>query len=1305
MSSRPLASNTFSVSLQSTRFPAPLEDEFPQIDTRSFEQNLQYTAKVASVLWFVSESLRKERRWSHLFEYDVFGVLTEIGLFHPSSVLAQLRTAGMKETDKAWPIVAVLSRVDRWLVRLDRCAHPMAEEVKGLIHHTLSHSLRLSRQQLNRLAGHQKGPDGRTLGEVLSGFHHRWGALNEAEDRARYVEMHNEGSVSSAEMLEHIWRRCVADVAYLREGMKPCCDKALTQQGHDPAVALLVTFLKLSERVQALINRFGAKHRDHYYFDLLKLDLEQARPQQVIAQCHLKPTVKALNFDADVAFYAGPSKDCAAMTLVAPAFMSQAEVSTVKSLHLERDPYISPECLLGFATRMKQSRLSSDGAEPISLFGCQVDAHEEDDRDTLEVGFAIAADDFYLGSGVRAVELELSLKDPFESDTTLQALVSDDSLDKQQRVPVIVSRTLELLGFSLSVSCDDISREILAHAGDLALSRLGGGGGARLKKQLLMTIIRLSDDPDDLRAVMGKLLSYHWLSGLSWLEPAEAAEMSALILKKTNTQVEHFFCADHMVSALANLFVVELTGAYGWITADQTLTQMKVPQGEHFTLNIRVQLPQSAAPIVAFDSQVHSGEPMVAQPIFKACLNTVESLYGFSLLDGLVLSAVDIHVQVTKAKEYTAFNEFGRIDITKPYLPFGPIPHSDSFFVMGSYEAALKPVVELSSTIKWQGLPTGNGGFADYYKTYGLNIDNASFRVMASAQVNNHWLDGESRPLFGTELSSGRLSARSVIAFPNEVVVSPVESMTQEMFSQSPHHKNGYYQVRLTAPEFGFGHERYNSVVANHVSTAFRKKQIVELPPAPISPTIEALSVSYRSHQQLNIDKLATDPELSLRLFHIKGDSIWPMVSEPLKYGYSLLPRFKGEGALYIGLAAKVAPSAISLYFDLKQDSQLVGESLQQAIHWQTYTRRGWLSLDERQIVSDGTDYLTRAGVVSLQLPADLARVASEVPKDLFWIRVLTTQNCEGFPSLQRVVANCMALETRAPQGDDVALDAPLATRPKMAQISTVSIVHRTVVERRQDDKRAKITATCEFLRHKRRPVTPWDFERMVLEAFPEVYLAKCFPHAQYDSLSPKPGHILLVVVPYLSPGADPSQGVCANANLLEQVSQYLLAHCAPGIRLRVVNPIYERVQVRCSVVLNELNHNGSGIERLNQDLCHYFNIWKNYRKNIGFGWQLSNELLAGFIGQRPYVQGVSGLSLVHISELGVRHYVLNDTAEGEPSKVFSRYPWSLPLPDKQHVIELISANISRPPRPVGISDMAIGKSLILESEEHGETR
>jgi hypothetical protein len=342
---------------------------------------------------------------------------------------------------------------------------------------------------------------------------------------------------------------------------------------------------------------------------------------------------------------------------------------------------------------------------------------------------------------------------------------------------------------------------------------------------------------------------------------------------------------------------------------------------------------------------------------------------------------------------------------------------------------------------------------------------------------------------------------------------------------------------------------------------------------------------------------------------------------------------------------------------------------------------------------------------VSLQLPADLARVASEVPKDLFWIRVLTTQNCEGFPSLQRVVANCMALETRAPQGDDVALDAPLATRPKMAQISTVSIVHRTVVERRQDDKRAKITATCEFLRHKRRPVTPWDFERMVLEAFPEVYLAKCFPHAQYDSLSPKPGHILLVVVPYLSPGADPSQGVCANANLLEQVSQYLLAHCAPGIRLRVVNPIYERVQVRCSVVLNELIHNGSGIERLNQDLCHYFNIWKNYRKNIGFGWQLSNELLAGFIGQRPYVQGVSGLSLVHISELGVRHYVLNDTAEGEPSKVFSRYPWSLPLPDKQHVIELISANISRPPRPVGISDMAIGKSLILESEEHGETR
>src|SRR5690606_38307786 len=54
-----------------------------------------------------------------------------------------------------------------------------------------------------------------------------------------------------------------------------------------------------------------------------------------------------------------------------------------------------------------------------------------------------------------------------------------------------------------------------------------------------------------------------------------------------------------------------------------------------------------------------------------------------------------------------------------------------------------------------------------------------------------------------------------------------------------------------------------------------------------------------------------------------------------------------------------------------------------------------------------------------------------------------------------------------------------------------------------------------ERLRHKQRAVSPWDYERLILEAFPEIYKVKCIPHARPgNELSP--GHVMLVPVPDL---------------------------------------------------------------------------------------------------------------------------------------------------------------------------------------------
>src|SRR5690606_13831713 len=52
-----------------------------------------------------------------------------------------------------------------------------------------------------------------------------------------------------------------------------------------------------------------------------------------------------------------------------------------------------------------------------------------------------------------------------------------------------------------------------------------------------------------------------------------------------------------------------------------------------------------------------------------------------------------------------------------------------------------------------------------------------------------------------------------------------------------------------------------------------------------------------------------------------------------------------------------------------------------------------------------------------------------------------------------------------------------------------------------------------ERLRHKNRAITLWDYEHLILQAYPEVYKIKCLNHTSATSFV-SPGDVLLVVVP-----------------------------------------------------------------------------------------------------------------------------------------------------------------------------------------------
>src|SRR6185436_206136 len=108
---------------------------------------------------------------------------------------------------------------------------------------------------------------------------------------------------------------------------------------------------------------------------------------------------------------------------------------------------------------------------------------------------------------------------------------------------------------------------------------------------------------------------------------------------------------------------------------------------------------------------------------------------------------------------------------------------------------------------------------------------------------------------------------------------------------------------------------------------------------------------------------------------------------------------------------------------------------------------------------------------------------------------------------------------------------------------------------------------TSERLRHKNRAVTGWDFERVVLENFPEIFKIKCLAHT-HDGEFFQPGNVQFVVVPdwRKRPTGNPLQPKVSR-NKLREISDFINNnYVSTFAQVNVSNPNYETLLVDCKV-------------------------------------------------------------------------------------------------------------------------------------------
>ncbi|MEY2632712.1 MAG: hypothetical protein RIR00_1366, partial [Pseudomonadota bacterium] len=544
-------------------------------------------------------------------------------------------------------------------------------------------------------------------------------------------------------------------------------------------------------------------------------------------------------------------------------------------------------------------------------------------------------------------------------------------------------------------------------------------------------------------------------------------------------------------------------------------------------------------------------------------------------------------------------------------------------------------------------------------------------------------------------------------------------------YAYSPQATSGFLRLSLTAPDQAFGHLLHPQLLTAAMSRNARLESLgplrrllernapAPLPNPPYTPSLGGLSLNYSASLRIPVHQ-SSHSDSSDRLYHLH-----PFGVETLRLATSsdttLLPRLSHDANLLLGLDAEALSGPLSLYFHLRDDSSLDMDSPPVRCQWFLLQPQGWQPLESFRILSDTTRGFLRSGIIRLDLPPSQGQDNRTMPGGLHWLRLSTHDDTAGLCSVHSVQPHGLKVVRvlESPRIGPTVLPAGSIVAPErsIAGLAAVSQPGDSFGGSPEEDLTALTLRASERLRHKQRAITPWDYERLVLQRFPRLHKVKCFAHTRFHpdpAARHAPGHVLLLVIPRRLEQQEVSEGLRANALVLKEIQSYLQPLCPAGVTLDVRNPVFEHIQVRTGVQFHDASRHGQWLKLLNRAISEFISPWSQQGNTANFGWSLHSQELQGHLQGLPFVEKVWGLSLLRVVESRPEFFLLDDTARPAGtaaatgfSSLHPLYPWSIAIPFRHHLIETGDTLPSAPgntdgPWPTGISRLQIGQTFVL---------
>ena len=799
---------------------------------------------------------------------------------------------------------------------------------------------------------------------------------------------------------------------------------------------------------------------------------------------------------------------------------------------------------------------------------------------------------------------------------------------------------------------------------------------------------------------------------------------------------------DAVNKAFKDSFNIALTTETSWYDVNEYyLTNSLIDGGiDDNCIIVSFRLSAEVESVVAFNSEIHGEQFNTELPVLLFTVNNDAYVNPFSLFQDLVFERIRIEVDVRDVKNLNIYNNHGQLSPGSPFYIFGPLPSTGAFFIAGNWEVSRKYVTGFNLNIEWGGLPENPGGFESYYREYENDVDTDSFKARVAILKDGKWFPREETqqkkvPLFEENRQSILKKNICIDGAGFEFCKPSGQKIREDQFAYGVKTKSGFFKFTLDEPDGAFGHDVYPMKLAGRLAAnarikkAFKKKMI---PPKPYSPLVNSITADYSAETIIDLENRSvfSDDSWSEKVFHI-----FPKGSELIYPGNSgrdtfLIPVEEFDGNLYIGISGENIAGILTLFFHMNDDSLLNTDTLPPVRRWFYLSSNRWLEFRNFDVLTDSTNGFLSSGIITLNIPPDINTDNTIMPEGLYWLRVSAQRPKEGRADFQRTMRRLCSLnsvtphavmatfqnkenslshlEKGLPAGSITQLKSSLAGIGKIRQ-TTSGFGGATNENSLQMCRRFS-----ERLRHKNRASVPYDYERMILQKFPEIFKVKCFSNMTSENLC-RPGHVLIVVIPFVNDKAASLNNMSmVNSLVLREIKSFCEKFSSPFVRLEVRNPVYEKVQVRCSVRFKSGKAGGYYVKKLNHDINDYLSPWCETGYQAKFGWRVRYSDIESYIQQLDYTDYVTNLSMLHIVDDGTGHFEMEDTvngpadygqySDGEIKKIIDpEYPWSIMIPVQHHFIETTESQSPIRAEVTGVNELEVGSTLIIRGDEDGD--